>query len=168
MRRQHALASDLAAALTQASVDPALEPRALQDALRAAIAARRGYCDWTRRPRRLAGLLGPPDTLGSAILTRLHSQLAELLGTYPTLRIARSPLGAADTSMLDATPPVALDHLLLPTPLSEVGPEVLVRGENTGANLVRPLLRLDSQPYALPSALQHRSRFRQAPRRTAS
>jgi hypothetical protein len=41
------LASDLAGAVAQAGVDPTLEGRELQDALRRAIATRRGYCDWT-------------------------------------------------------------------------------------------------------------------------
>jgi hypothetical protein len=40
------LAPDLAAAVAQAGVDPTLEGRALQDALRRAIATRRGYCSW--------------------------------------------------------------------------------------------------------------------------
>ena len=37
------LAADLASAIAQASVDPTLEGRALQDALLSAIADRRGY-----------------------------------------------------------------------------------------------------------------------------
>jgi hypothetical protein len=41
------LAPDLAAAIALAGIDPTLEPRPLQDASRAAIATRRGYCDWT-------------------------------------------------------------------------------------------------------------------------
>ena len=40
------LAPDLAGAVAQAGVDPTLEGRALQDALRVAIATRRGYCSW--------------------------------------------------------------------------------------------------------------------------
>ena len=40
------LARDLAGTVAHAGVDPTLEGRALQDALRAAIAARRGYCWW--------------------------------------------------------------------------------------------------------------------------
>jgi hypothetical protein len=44
---RHAIAPDLAGAVAQAGVDPTLEGRALQDALRRAIAIRRGYCDWT-------------------------------------------------------------------------------------------------------------------------
>jgi hypothetical protein len=40
------LAPDLAGAVAQAGVDPTLEGRALQDALRRAIATRRGYCSW--------------------------------------------------------------------------------------------------------------------------
>jgi hypothetical protein len=39
-------ASDLADAVAQAGGDPTLDGRALQDALRAAIATRRGYCSW--------------------------------------------------------------------------------------------------------------------------
>ena len=41
------LAPDLAGAVAQAGVDPTLDGRALQDALRRAIATRRGYCSWT-------------------------------------------------------------------------------------------------------------------------
>jgi hypothetical protein len=33
--------------VAHAGVDPTLAGRALQDALRAAIATRRGYCSWT-------------------------------------------------------------------------------------------------------------------------
>ena len=40
------LPRDLAGTVAHAGVDPTLEGRALQDALRAAIAARRGYCWW--------------------------------------------------------------------------------------------------------------------------
>ena len=40
------LAPDLAGAIAQAGVDPTLEGRALQDALRRAIATRRRYCSW--------------------------------------------------------------------------------------------------------------------------
>lgn len=41
------LAPDLAGAIALAGIDPTLEPRPLQDALRAAIATRGGYCWWT-------------------------------------------------------------------------------------------------------------------------
>jgi hypothetical protein len=41
------LGPDLSGAIAQAGVNPTLEGRALQDALRSAIATRRGYCDWT-------------------------------------------------------------------------------------------------------------------------
>ncbi len=41
------LAADRAGALAQAGVDFTLEGRKLQDALRRAIATRRGSCDWT-------------------------------------------------------------------------------------------------------------------------
>ena len=41
------LARDLAGTVAYAGVDPTLEGRALQDALRVAIAHRRGYCSWT-------------------------------------------------------------------------------------------------------------------------
>jgi hypothetical protein len=41
------LASDLAGAIAQAGLNPTLEVRALRDALRSAIATRRGSCDWT-------------------------------------------------------------------------------------------------------------------------
>src|SRR5687768_12979480 len=40
------LSRDLAGTVAHAGVDPTLEGRALQDALRAAIAERRGYCWW--------------------------------------------------------------------------------------------------------------------------
>jgi hypothetical protein len=40
------LAVDVAVAVAQATVDPTLEGRALQDALRRAIANRRGSCSW--------------------------------------------------------------------------------------------------------------------------
>src|SRR5215207_5980249 len=40
------LAPDLAGTVAYAGVDPTLEGRALQDALRAAIATRGGYCWW--------------------------------------------------------------------------------------------------------------------------
>ena len=40
------LARDLAGTVAYAGVDPTLEGRALQDALRRAIATRRGYCSW--------------------------------------------------------------------------------------------------------------------------
>jgi len=41
------LAPDLAGAVAQSGVDPTLKGRPLQDALRRAIATRRGYCSWT-------------------------------------------------------------------------------------------------------------------------
>jgi hypothetical protein len=41
------LAPDLAGAIALAGSDPTLEPRPLQDAIRAAMATRGGYCDWT-------------------------------------------------------------------------------------------------------------------------
>jgi hypothetical protein len=41
------LARDLAGTVAYAGVDPTLEGRALQDALRAAIATRGGFCSWT-------------------------------------------------------------------------------------------------------------------------
>jgi hypothetical protein len=40
------LAPDLAGTVAHAGVDPTLEGRALQDALRRAIATRSGYCWW--------------------------------------------------------------------------------------------------------------------------
>ena len=40
------LAPDLVGAVAQAGVDPTLKGHALQDALRSAIAIRRGYCSW--------------------------------------------------------------------------------------------------------------------------
>jgi hypothetical protein len=44
---ENGLARDLAGTVAHAGVDPALEGRALQDALRAAIATRCGSCRWT-------------------------------------------------------------------------------------------------------------------------
>jgi hypothetical protein len=41
------LPRDLADTVAWAGVDPTLTGRELQDALRRAIATRRGYCDWT-------------------------------------------------------------------------------------------------------------------------
>lgn len=41
------MAPDIAAAIALAGIDPTLESRPLQDAIRAAIATRRGYSDWT-------------------------------------------------------------------------------------------------------------------------
>jgi hypothetical protein len=41
------LPRDLAGTVVHASIEPTLEGRALQDALRAAIATRRGSCSWT-------------------------------------------------------------------------------------------------------------------------
>jgi hypothetical protein len=41
------LATDLAGAVAQAGIDSTLEGRALQDALRVAIATCRDYCFWT-------------------------------------------------------------------------------------------------------------------------
>jgi hypothetical protein len=41
------LPRDLAVTVAHAGVDPTLEGRALQDALRRAITTRRGYCSWT-------------------------------------------------------------------------------------------------------------------------
>ena len=46
MSRRDALPPDLAAAVARAGVDPTAEPRPLQDALKRAIADRRGYVDW--------------------------------------------------------------------------------------------------------------------------
>jgi hypothetical protein len=45
-QRRPILAPDLAGAVALAGVDPSLAGRALQDALRRAIATRRGYCSW--------------------------------------------------------------------------------------------------------------------------
>lgn len=42
----HLLPADLAAAIARAGVDPTAESRALRDALKRAIADRRGYCFW--------------------------------------------------------------------------------------------------------------------------
>jgi len=40
------VAADLASVVVKAGVDPTLDGRALQDALRRAIATSRGYCSW--------------------------------------------------------------------------------------------------------------------------
>jgi hypothetical protein len=45
--RSPVLFQDLAGTVAHAGVDPTLEAHALQNALRAAIATRRGYCSWT-------------------------------------------------------------------------------------------------------------------------
>jgi len=54
------LARDLAGTIAYAGVDPTLDGRALQDALRREIAYRRGYCDWT--------VDGPPGAPGWVVM----------------------------------------------------------------------------------------------------
>lgn len=46
MNARPVLPPDLAGAIAQAGVNPELKGRALQDAIRSAIADRRGYCSW--------------------------------------------------------------------------------------------------------------------------
>jgi hypothetical protein len=52
---------DLAGTVAHAGVDPTLEGRALQDALRRAIATRRGYCSWTVDHASWVVTLSSPD-----------------------------------------------------------------------------------------------------------
>ncbi len=90
------LARDLAGTVAYAGVDPTLERRALQDALRVAIASRRGYCWWDvdhagwvvtlflqrnttstasagRSPRLESGLADVPGA-GDRVLPRLNAR----------------------------------------------------------------------------------------------
>ena len=55
------LPRDLAGTVAQAGVDPTLEGRALQDALRRAIATRGGYCSWTVDHASWIATLHSPD-----------------------------------------------------------------------------------------------------------
>jgi len=86
------LAPDLAGAVTQAGVDSTLEGRALQDALRSAIATRRGYCDWTVDHAGWVVLLLSPEeqtfygrTLEEALAWCLVWLMAPELGIGPFL-----------------------------------------------------------------------------------
>src|SRR5215211_1518823 len=62
------LAPDLAGTVAYAGVDPTLEGRALQDALRAAIAHRGGYCWWTPDPHPGTGTGVSRDAQARAII----------------------------------------------------------------------------------------------------
>jgi hypothetical protein len=84
------LAPDLAATVAQAGVDPTLEGRELQDALRKAIATRRGYCDWTVDHAGWAVTLLSPEeqtffgrTLEEALAWCLVWQMAPEIGIGP-------------------------------------------------------------------------------------
>ncbi|MGH2615456.1 MAG: hypothetical protein ACRDJC_09475 [Thermomicrobiales bacterium] len=44
--REYVLPQDLRHTIARAGIDPELEQRPLQDAIRRAIATRRGYCSW--------------------------------------------------------------------------------------------------------------------------
>ena len=86
------LASDLAGAVAQAGVDPTLEGRLLQDALRRAIATRRGYCSWDVDHAGWVVTLHSPDeqdfygkTLEEALAWCLVWLMAPELGIGPFL-----------------------------------------------------------------------------------
>jgi hypothetical protein len=79
-------------ASSQAGVDPTLEGRALQDALRAAIATRRGYCSWDVDHAGWVVTLHSPDeqdfygkTLEEALAWCLVWLMAPELGIGPFL-----------------------------------------------------------------------------------
>jgi hypothetical protein len=87
-----ALAPDLTGAVAQAGVDPTLERRALQTALRRAIASRRGYCDWTVDHAGWVVILMSPEehefygkTLEEALTWCLVWLMAPELGVGPFL-----------------------------------------------------------------------------------
>jgi hypothetical protein len=91
-RDRPALAPDLAGAVAQAGVHHTLDGRALQDALRAAIATRRGYCSWTVDHVGWVLTLHSPveqdfygKTLEEALAWRLVWLLAPELGVGPFL-----------------------------------------------------------------------------------
>ena len=86
------LAPDLAGAVAQAGVDATLEGRALQDALRRAIATRRGYCSWTVDHAGWVVTLHSPDeqdfygkTLEEGLASCLVWLMAPELGIGPFL-----------------------------------------------------------------------------------
>jgi hypothetical protein len=60
-RDRPVLPRDLAGTVAYAGVDPTLEGRALQDALRAAIATSRGYCWWDVDHAGSVVTLGSPE-----------------------------------------------------------------------------------------------------------
>ena len=91
-RERPNLAPDLAGAVAQAGVDPTLEGRALQDALRRAIATRRGYCSWDVDHASWVVTLHSPDeqdffgrTLEEALAWCLVWLMAPELGVGPFL-----------------------------------------------------------------------------------
>jgi hypothetical protein len=80
------------AAIAEAGVDPTLEGRAVQDALRPAIATRRGSCDWTVDHAGWVVTLYSPDeqefygrTLEEALAWCLVWLMASELGIGPFL-----------------------------------------------------------------------------------
>ncbi len=86
------LARDLAGTVAYARVDPTLEARALQDALRRAIATRRGYCSWDVDHAGWVVTLHSPDehdsygrTLEEALAWCLVWLMAPELGVGPFL-----------------------------------------------------------------------------------
>jgi hypothetical protein len=86
------LAPDLAGTVAYAGVDPPLEGRALQDALRAAIATRGGYCWWDVDHAGWVVMLHSPEeqhfygkTLEEALAWCLVSLMAPELGIGPFL-----------------------------------------------------------------------------------
>jgi hypothetical protein len=82
------LAPDLAGAVALAGVDPTLDSRPLQDALRRAIASRRGSCDWTVDHAGWVVILLSPEAQQFYGKT-LEEALAWCLGwlTFPALGI---------------------------------------------------------------------------------
>jgi hypothetical protein len=77
------LAPDLAGAIAKASVDPMLEGRALQNALRRAIATRWGCCSWDMDHARWV------DTLHSPVEQDFYGRtLEEALAWCPVWLIA--------------------------------------------------------------------------------
>jgi hypothetical protein len=85
--------------VAHASVDPALEGRALQDALRRAIATRRGFCSWTVDHAGWVVTLHSPDeedfygrTLEDALAWCLVSLMAPELGIGPFVGSSLRPV----------------------------------------------------------------------------
>ena len=88
--REPTLPADLAAAIARAGVDPTAAPRPLQDALKAAIADRRGHVAWDVDHAGRAVELPRPErqafhgrTLEEALAWCLVWLMAEELGVGP-------------------------------------------------------------------------------------
>jgi hypothetical protein len=86
------LATDLTGAVAQAGIEPTLEGRALQDALRRAIATHRGYCSWDVEHASWVVTLHSPDeqdfygkTLEEALAWCLVWLMTPELGIGPSL-----------------------------------------------------------------------------------